>query len=441
MGNWVVVVDDEALSLTSAKTLLGSEDMKISCLRSGRDLLKFMDKNEPDLILLDVMMPEMDGFETLEILRKREKEEGKLETPVIFLTGDMDESTEQRGLKLGASDYIHKPFNKDILIRRINNTIQNSRKIESLTEDATVDKLTGFLNKTSGIEHICDLILRESGTFMILDLDSFKLVNDLYGHDNGDRVLEAFSYVVRNNTRSDDIVCRIGGDEFLAFFCDMSNDTAIRALADRLNEQFTSEVTSILGNDHGIPVGISIGAVNVPLYGRNYETLFKMADEELYKAKQNGKHCCSIYSDSSDAAPEANSPEDELERISRIIEERNEGREALVLGTESFTAVYHFVSRYNSRYGGRALKLLLVVSIEDETEQLAEKTMTELGNVLKTGIRKSDIIMKNKTNQFFVLFPVMNVSAYEKVIERIIEEWKRVPGFDRCKVSYAVEVC
>lgn len=67
--------------------------------------------------------------------------------------------------------------------------------------------------------------------------------------------------------------------------------------------------------------------------------------------------------------------------------------------------------------------------------------MTELGNVLKTGIRKSDIIMKNKTNQFFVLFPVMNVSAYEKVIERIIEEWKRVPGFDRCKVSYAVEVC
>ena len=409
MGNWVVVVDDEALSLTSAKTLLGSEDMKISCLRSGRDLLKFMDKNEPDLILLDVMMPEMDGFETLEILRKREKEEGKLETPVIFLTGDMDESTEQRGLKLGASDYIHKPFNKDILIRRINNTIQNSRKIESLTEDATVDKLTGFLNKTSGIEHICDLILRESGTFMILDLDSFKLVNDLHG--------------------------------LLAFFCDMSNDTAIRALADRLNEQFTSEVTSILGNDHGIPVGISIGAVNVPLYGRNYETLFKMADEELYKAKQNGKHCCSIYSDSSDAAPEANSPEDELERISRIIEERNEGREALVLGTESFTAVYHFVSRYNSRYGGRALKLLLVVSVEDETEQLAEKTMTELGNVLKTGIRKSDIIMKNKTNQFFVLFPVMNVSAYEKVIERIIEEWKRVPGFDRCKVSYAVEVC
>ena len=189
MGNWVVVVDDEALSLTSAKTLLGSEDMKISCLRSGRDLLKFMDKNEPDLILLDVMMPEMDGFETLEILRKREKEEGKLETPVIFLTGDMDESTEQRGLKLGASDYIHKPFNKDILIRRINNTIQNSRKIESLTEDATVDKLTGFLNKTSGIEHICDLILRESGTFMILDLDSFKLVNDLHGHDTGDRAL------------------------------------------------------------------------------------------------------------------------------------------------------------------------------------------------------------------------------------------------------------
>ncbi|MBR6158677.1 MAG: response regulator [Lachnospiraceae bacterium] len=149
MNNWIVVVDDEALSLSSAKTLLGSEDMKISCLRSGRELLKFMDRNEPDLILLDVMMPEMDRFETLEELRSREKAQGKLETPVIFLTGDMDEGAEQRGLKLGASDYIHKPFNKDILIRRIKNTIINSRRIESLTEDATIDKLTGFLNKTS----------------------------------------------------------------------------------------------------------------------------------------------------------------------------------------------------------------------------------------------------------------------------------------------------
>ncbi len=126
MSNWIIVVDDEAMSLTSVRSLLGSEDMKISCLLSGRELLKFMEKNDPDLILLDVMMPEMDGFETLKELRRSEKEGGRLETPVIFLSGVTDEATEQRGLKLGASDFIHKPFNRDILIRRINNTIKNS---------------------------------------------------------------------------------------------------------------------------------------------------------------------------------------------------------------------------------------------------------------------------------------------------------------------------
>ena len=125
MNNWIVVVDDEPMSLMSVRTMLGNDDMKISCLRSGSDLLKFMDKNDPDLILMDVMMPGMDGFETYEALRENEKKMGKKETPVIFLTGDIDSSLEHQGLKLGAADYIHKSFNRDVLLRRIRNTISN----------------------------------------------------------------------------------------------------------------------------------------------------------------------------------------------------------------------------------------------------------------------------------------------------------------------------
>ena len=119
MGYWIAVVDDEPLSLTNAKNMLHSRDMRVSCLRSGEDLLLFMEKHAPDLILLDILMPEMDGFDTYRALRKYEKETGRAQVPVIFLTGEDSSEAEKRGLKAGASDFIHKPFDEDILVNRI----------------------------------------------------------------------------------------------------------------------------------------------------------------------------------------------------------------------------------------------------------------------------------------------------------------------------------
>ena len=147
MSYWVTVVDDEPLCLTTAKSLLHENNMKVTCLRSGNELLEFVGTHTPDLILLDILMPEMDGFDTYRMLRQFEDKEGRTHIPVIFLTGEDSNEAERRGLKAGASDFIHKPFDKDILIKRINNTIVNSKTIESLTEEATLDKLTGFPKK------------------------------------------------------------------------------------------------------------------------------------------------------------------------------------------------------------------------------------------------------------------------------------------------------
>ena len=306
MNYWIAVVDDDEVYLTNARKLLNEENMRVSCLRGGNDLLKFIEKNTPDLILLDIMMPGMDGFETFNALREYEDNQGKPHIPIIFLTGENDSEIEKQGLKLGASDFIRKPFYKDILVKRIENTLSSVKTIEILTEEAMFDKLTGFLNKARGTDRVSKLCTRKSGALMIMDLDNFKLVNDLFGHDMGDKMLMAFADIVKRNTRETDTISRIGGDEFMAFYEDLVDESAVASMALRLNNELVSEAAALLGADNGIPLGISIGCVFVPEHGRDYESLFTMADGALYLCKKNGKHGYLIHRDEAEKKSEMN---------------------------------------------------------------------------------------------------------------------------------------
>lgn len=441
MDCWIAVVDDEDVSLTLAKVILGSEGMQVSCLKSGAELLKFMERNSPDIILLDVMMPEMDGFETLKRLREFEEKNGRKQTPVFFITGENDSEAEHEGLRIGASDYIHKPINKDILIRRIQNTVTNSRKIESLTEDATTDKLTGFLNKTAGIEKIREKCRSVTGALMMMDLDSFKLVNDLYGHEIGDKIIVAFSEVVKKNIRNADIICRTGGDEFVGFFSDLTEELPVAALTGRLNAQFLKRSYEVLGQDHGIPLGISIGVVMTPANGRDYDALIKLADEAMYEVKDRGKHGYYIYRDEGSEKSDGDDPVTELSRLVKIIEERNDSGEALILGMESFSSVYHFIMRFNRRYDGKAVLILFVISVRDpEDEGMLKSVMADFGNIMKSTMRRSDLILQSKSNQYLLLLPMMTEPNAERVVQRIMEAWEKCPSHELAGIEYVAEM-
>ena len=440
MNYWIVVVDDEVMSLTNAKNILSDQNMRVSCLRSGRDLLKFMETHTPDLILLDILMPGMDGFETYRELRKMEELVGRKRTPVIFLSGAEDSETERRGLKEGASDFIRKPFNKEVLIRRIDNAITNAKTIESLTEEATMDGLTGFLNKSSGTGRISKMCEERTGTLMLFDLDNFKLVNDLHGHDMGDRVLAAFADVVRHNVRGEDVVARIGGDEFMGFFCDMQKEEAVAALTRRLNDQFVGQAEKLMGKELDIPLGVSVGAAMVPEHGRDYETLFQLADGALYTAKQNGKHGYTIYS--KDAEARMSSEENlkrELDRITKIVEERNGGKAPFVLGPEPFSFIYRFAKRFYTRHGGNATKMLFILSKDGSRDsRFLMEDSERFCEVLQKTLRKSDFILQNKPNQFFLFLPELTEPNFPKLIKRIMDAWEQCEH-DGVKLEYVIE--
>ena len=416
----VAVVDDDAQNLANAKGLLLENGMKVTCLTSGRDLLKFIKKKTPDLILLDVMMPEMDGFETLSALRSYEEENDLAMIPVIFLTGDNDSSTERRGLMAGASDFVCKPFNRDILVRRIRNTVTYNRTIETLTEEATTDRLTGFLNKAGGTAKVSAMCAEKSGVLMILDLDNFKLVNDLYGHDMGDKVLMAFAKIVRENTRKEDVACRIGGDEFLTFMPGDPDRTLAESMSKRLNEGLVKEAKDLMGEGFDIPLGISVGAVMVPDMGRDYGTLFSYADASLYRVKKNGKHGYEIYDPSSFAEEKSDDIESEFARMIRIVEERNLGDGAQLLGKDAFTATYRYIMRSLKRYKRCAVRILFALSREGSDEDYAQKAAA-FGRILRRNLRKSDIVLHNKTGRFFVLLPELSENDAEGVIARVLK--------------------
>ncbi len=138
MADWVVVVDDDVANLKMAGHILSGNGMRVTAIKSGQGLLDYLAENRPDLVLLDIKMPEMDGFETLERLKKDKGPNSDI--PVIFLTSDENESSETKGLALGAMDFIKKPFVPDVLTLRVKHAIELVRLQKDLTSE--VDKMT-----------------------------------------------------------------------------------------------------------------------------------------------------------------------------------------------------------------------------------------------------------------------------------------------------------
>ncbi len=439
----IVVVDDDPMILDEARRFLTAENMHVVCVNSGVLFLKYIEKNNPpDLVLLDILMPELDGFDTYISLRRYEEKMGISNTPVIFISGDINSDTEEMGLVFGASDVILKPFRKETLVRRIGNAIKSTRRLENLTEEASYDKLTGFLNKAKGMERVAKLCKRKKGALVVMDLDSFKLVNDLFGHKMGDDVLKTFAKVASGNSRETDTICRIGGDEFMAFFEDLSDEDVLGSISSRINAQLLTEAKKLMGEDFGIPLGVSMGAVMVPDYGRDIDTLFGFADGALYKVKQNGKHGWSFYKGEEDGG--SRTSEDQYFRMDRIIktlEERNEKGGALVLGKDAFTAVFRFLLRCCREFKESAGILLFELRCPDDEEGIKLKDAArELGKVLEKELRVSDIIMQSTAGSFFVMLPRCSEKEMAEIAEQIVAAYGKGPDGTDVKLTYVYKV-
>ncbi|MCR4762542.1 MAG: response regulator [Lachnospiraceae bacterium] len=446
MGNqhtsdWVVMVDDDTINLKFAGAFLRESGLRVTTLNNGQALCDWLSQgNVPDLIMLDILMPEMNGFETLEAVRTFERENALEETPVIFLTATEDNEVEARGFSMGAVDYIRKPFEPEVLIHRIQNVLANSRKIQALSEEASTDRLTGLLNKECVNDRLEKVCYVDAGVLLVIDLDSFKLVNDLYGHEAGDRVLAGFAGLLRSSFRAEDLVGRIGGDEFVAFLKDVSDEEAVVGIIHRLNDRLRAVARNILGEDMEIPLGVSAGAV-ISTGAASYEDLFQKADKSLLYVKQNGKHDCKVWDEPESAVDQIEEQTVNMRRMNMILDERNIDRHALMLGQEAFGNIYRYMLRYIQRYREKAYKVLFTITADskDMTKEELSSLVTRIGEAIRNALRNSDIMMQSAPCQFFLLLPMVEESDIRKVTNRVLEACEKVEGGGKVSVIHETE--
>ena len=382
MADWIIVVDDDTSNLKVAGHILSQAGMRVTALKSGRQTLEYVRKHGfADLFLLDVKMPEMDGFETMELLKK-EMTPGK-EIPIVFLTAEDRQEQESKGLESGAMDYIKKPFDPEVLISRVHKILEIQKQMKHIVRNAETDQLTGFMNKAAAEAKMARLCGEKTGLLCVLDLDSFKMVNDMFGHDVGDRVLVMFSGILKKSLRKDDECGRIGGDEFIAFLPSMKNENELVKFAERINAEYAAGITEMLGSRMTFSPGVSVGAVSVPEYGLIYSELFHLADQALYIVKKNGKHGGRLYS--SNEQDGSHHRELNLETITAILEDRLEAPNAMWMGRDAFGNIYKYMVRYMDRYHNSAYKALLTVKVSHELrEEERANIINQFRNMIRT---------------------------------------------------------
>ncbi|MDE7014316.1 MAG: diguanylate cyclase [Kineothrix sp.] len=287
----ILIVDDSVLQATQLKSIL-DDDYDIDIAQTAEDGLHYASTENYSLILLDVIMPGMDGFT---LLKKLQEEIITQSVPVILITSLSDIQDEQRGLMLGAVDYITKPFHPLIVKARVNTHIKLYRYRKQVEQQSMTDQLTGIANRRryerySIIKWQEATRLQVPFSICMFDIDNFKIYNDTFGHPAGDKVISAIAKTLTLRLRrTTDFVARYGGEEFVAIIIGGNSQSTfghikkVRQEIEKLHIPHDSEV--------GKWVTVSVGGVTViPKSDDDYSAFLKIADSMLYDAKRFGRN-------------------------------------------------------------------------------------------------------------------------------------------------------
>lgn len=289
----ILIVDDAKSNINVLSELLRS-DFKIKAATSGEKAIEIaFSDNPPDLILLDVIMPEMDGYEVCKRLKASSQTKA---IPIIFITGKVNEEDEIYGFNLGAVDYITKPFSPVVVKARVGTHAELKRHRDFLEGISYLDGLTGISNRrkfNEFLELTWNFAEHESVpvSMILMDIDFFKLFNDHYGHQAGDDCLIQIAGALSESLcHKTDFVARYGGEEFVCVLPNATTEVALE-MAEKLRKSVLELEIPHAFSAAAEYVTISLGvATAIPADDSHYDSLIRMADGALYQSKETGRN-------------------------------------------------------------------------------------------------------------------------------------------------------
>jgi len=422
MSQRVVIVDDELIPRKIAEKAL-KDHYQVSTYDNAKTALEDLPNSKPDILLVDLHMPEMDGYAFLKEIRRLERHD-LANIPVVIMTSDEDSGAEIKGFDLGAYDYIRKPLLPDLLLRRVERIIKREQMLKHLEKKADIDVLTGLFNRSACVQQINEYLQmkKDTGLLFMLDLDHFKMVNDRFGHEMGDQVLMEVAKVLQGLVRSDDVLGRIGGDEFIIFYRGFWNEDALQDRCEEICLKVKSCLEHVLGSSVSGQFGISIGVAMAPQQGSDFLSLYQKADEAMYHVKSAGHGGYFVFS-------EEHEEEEEISNVVSLpeIQKRIEGRDyfpgAYMVDYEDFCSIYHFLKRTGERAQLPVQMVLFTVEESSDADRRGtENRMRNFGGLLSKTIRRGDVVVRCGNKQYMILLVGASAESSHVAIDRVMRQ-------------------
>lgn len=291
----VLIIDDDKIGAEYCAAILEHAGIKVSCLDSPLNIFDYIVSFEPDVILLDLYMPKIDGFEMAQVIRQHHS---FASIPIVIMSSETDVNKQFKMRSIGADDFILKPFKPHHLVDTILNRIQRSQLTKRMIYTDGLTGLMIFPKVKDQVQNLMDSCLRYNLDFSIalIDLDFFKNINDKYGHLVGDQMLRDFAEFLLTRVRRSDIVTRYGGEEFAIVFPYTNGENTIRAL-NSIRESYSKHTNHHNVGDFQLTFSAGIASIN---RFQDLEGLLAAADRALYKAKEAGRNQIELANDGSD---------------------------------------------------------------------------------------------------------------------------------------------
>lgn len=409
----ILMVDDVATNLRCATEVL-KDQYEITAVKSGQQAMESLGDVLPDLVLLDINMPGMNGFEVFDRI-KRIPEFSKI--PVVFLTAQKDKDVEVRGREMGAADFIRKPYDPNDLRKRIEEVFLNNSKGQAAMLNRAAEDFLGAENEKK-LKAWADSRTAK-GFFILLNLDRFEQVKEFFGPAAEKMLLLKIEDILNVIPESGKCFCHVKDNDYATYLDGSYSIDAVKGIARRMIAELEFEMNECISEEWEMKITVSAGIAAKPEDGSTYEELLEHADKALYFVKESGKRKYYFYSMNAGGKREGT---EEKETINLLqLRHQFAGREFSDSDSvESINKAYHVISKYWENTGEETQ--IIFFGIEGAGANTENTNL--LSEVISESLRKGDVAVKCGKFQYITV--LLNTSAEngEMVARRIKKKFK-----------------